>query len=97
MERCAEAAVSQLADAVAKAESTDPVAVKAEILERLALCIARSISSSIQKRSPLALRGERPCTARMVTEMSRLEVFAMGDATFVATGSASAEISGLFQ
>ena len=55
MERHAEAAVSQLADAVAKAESRDPVAVKAEIPERLALCIARSVSSSIQKRSPLAL------------------------------------------
>ena len=47
----AEAIISQIAESVAKAEETDPQSVKAEILERISLSIARHVARAITRRT----------------------------------------------
>ena len=69
IERHAEAVLSQLAEAVAKEESDDLAVVKAELLERISLCIARSVARSALKRSPET--GRPSYTARIVNEMAQ--------------------------
>jgi hypothetical protein len=52
VERHAEKMISQIADAVAKAEETDACVVKADFLERIGICLARHTARSIFRRGP---------------------------------------------
>ena len=73
IEKHAEAALSQLAEAVAKAESKEAEAVKAEILEQILLTLARAVSRCIQRRCPVALGRSSAVASRIVREMAGLE------------------------
>ena len=72
-ERHAEALLSQLASAVAKAELRQASAVKTELLEHIALCIARSSASAVHRRAPSNSVGVHPEVQRMLAEGAELE------------------------
>ena len=52
-ERHAEALISQIATSVAKCENSSAMEVKAEMMQRIALCLARSAAKAIDRRRNL--------------------------------------------
>ena len=73
-ERHAEAIISRIAESVAKVEERDRTAVKGEILEAIALCIARAASRAVMRRHKRGVSAAAPRADRVVAEL-----FADGD------------------
>ena len=68
----AEAILAQIAAAIARAEDTDAVAIKAELLEAISVSIARSVAKAISRRR--RKHGARPSpTARLMAEIAALD------------------------
>ena len=68
----AEAILSQIAAAIARAEDNDAVAIKAEMLENISVSIARSVAKAIARRR--RRQGARPSpTARLMAEITALD------------------------